>query len=333
MRKGLLKVHFTIIGILYGVLAIAASIEQTIFIKNGIGILQNPPFFVHLLCGACSIPLVLMLVSRIVRLPETDEESSVILEFLSSLKRNKLKAALFNLAFLAGLFALAYNIVLSSSYRVNIYDSIIHPLTFSAYSIVRAYLYLACYPFVFSATPTITYYLFRTVKKAPIQYRPFHYDEMGGLRKYFVAVDRPVYVVQSFAVLIALMNYLGWGGMLLVPMILTIAAPTIVTLLAIFLFAHFHAVLTSKKREEVQAIRMQQMELYCSARSLATLSSKDCLDLLERIEATERLVESVKKRNRNDLGKYFVNMTVLLATQILKPAGELIAQKFLGGGP
>jgi hypothetical protein len=335
-RRNLALLHFLILATLYGALAAVASFEQTTFIKTGIGILQNPPFFAHLLLGASSVPLVLILASRVLRIPKDDEETSVIGAFLSRVRESRSKVALFGIAFLIGLFALAYTLVLSAYYRtakINIYDSISHPLTFTAYLVVRAYLYLFCYPMVFASAPTITYSLFGELKRAAIPYRPFHYDEMGGLRKYFVAVDRPVYALQSFAVIIALMNYLGWGGMLPVPKILAIAAPVIVTILAIFLFYHFNAVLVSKKQEEIRTIRAQQMELYSSARGLAALKGKECLELLERIEATERLIDSIKRGNSKDLQKYFLNMGILIVTQVAKPFGEMIVQKFFGGGP
>lgn len=310
-RRNIIALHFLILGVLYGLFAVAVSIEHTIFISGGIGILQNPPFFVHLLCCACSVPLISIFAARIIALSKTEEEVAVINFFLSLMRKNKIKNALFGLAFIVGLFALAYTVLLSASYRIKIYDSTAYPLTFSTYLLVRTYAYLFCYPLVFASAPVITYHLFRGLKKTSVPYRPFHYDEMGGLRKYFVAVDRPVYAVQSFAVLIALVNYFGWGGMKLVPVILTIAAPIIVTLLAVFLFVHFRKVLAFKKREEIEIICQQRMELYFTARNLASLDSKVCLELLQRIEAAERLIESIRKDNRNDLKKYFFNIASL----------------------
>jgi hypothetical protein len=334
-RRNIIHLHYLILAILYGIFALSASIEGTVVIRNGIGILQNPPFFVHLLCSALSVPLVFIFAFRIFALSEAKEEESVINSFVSFIRKSKIKNALFGVAFLVGLFALAYTITLSISYKnkVNIYDSLIHPLTFGSYFFIRLYSYLFCYPLVFAAAPTITYHFFKGLRRSPVPYRPFHYDEMGGLRKYFVAVDRPVYAVQSFAVLIALMNYFGWGGMKLVPVILTIAAPIVVTLLAVFLFVHFRKVLAFKKKEEIQAICQQRMDLYASARNLASLDSKACLELLQRIEAAERLIESIRKENRNDLKKYVFNIAVLIIPQLVKPIGDLLAKRFFGGAP
>src|SRR3954453_6590448 len=140
-RKRVIPFHCLVLVILYGIFLLSATIEGTILIRRGIGILQNPPFFVHLLCSALSIPLVSVFASRIFAVPKVKEEQSVTNFFVSSIRISKLKNALFGMAFAVGLFSLAYTIVLSISYRntVNIYDSLAHPLSFGSYFFVRIY--------------------------------------------------------------------------------------------------------------------------------------------------------------------------------------------------
>src|SRR5215203_4320558 len=328
-RKSIVAAHLLVVGVLYVALLVVALDEKAIRISHGIGILQNPPFFVHVLCGLCSIPLILLLAKRVLAIPELRGENVIPL-FLSLLRKNKTKNAIWSMAFILGLFSFSYTVSLSIFYKhhqINIYDSIAYPLTFTTYLIIRAYLYLVCYPFLFAAAPAITFLLFRSLNKSNVTYQPFHCDQMGGLRKYFQAVDRPIYALQSFAVLIALMNYVGWGGRMLVPLLLAIAAPIIVTLLAVFLFAHFRQVLTSKRDKEIQVICQQQMEFYLIVRNTASLDSKERLELLEKIEATERLLDLIKKSRQGGLGKYFVNVAVLIAPPLLKPIGEILVLK------
>lgn len=335
VRRSIVNIHIGLLLALYAILFSMAYIEKAVRIDNGIGIVENPPFFIHLLCGVCSIPIVLILAKRVISIPESHDEDAVP-TFLSLIRKSKAKNAIWSVTFLIGLLSLAYTVSLSAYYKyysINIYDSVAYPLTFAAYFLIRTYLYLVCYPFVFAAAPAITFSLFRALNKSSVSFRPFHHDEMGGLRKYFLAVDRPIYAVQSFAVLIALMNYIGWGGFEIVPLLLAIGAPIIVTLLAIFLVVHFRGVLAYKRQKEIQALCQQQMEFYSATRSMVSLGSKDCLELLEKIEATERILEIMKRSKRGGFGKYLINIGVLITPHLIKPIGEMLATKLLGSAP
>lgn len=328
-RIGPIRLHFLALGLLYCAFFGAAALEGALVIGGGVGVLQNPPFFIHLVSGLGSVPLVLLLIKRIERIPGNAEDEQVIQRFNALVTLSKTKNAAYAVAALVGVVALAYNINLSISYQVDIYDSLRYPLTFVAYQFVRAYLYLFAYPLVFAATPVVVFYLFRAVRKTSIRYRPFHHDDTGGLRKYFEAVDRPVYAVQSLAVMIALMNYIGWGALTFVPSVLAVAAPLVVTLMAALLFIHFKRTAAAKRQDEIEAIRGQQMAFYEMTGNLAALEGKECLELLERIEATERLVAAVKKEGGGGLAKYIVNLSLLAAPYIVGPFGELLARRLM----
>jgi hypothetical protein len=308
---------------------ILAFYEGAIFVRNGIGVVQNPPFFIHLIAGFASIPLVHILFARVLALRREPHGPSSITEFVRRLRGSRASIALYSMASLVGLAVFAYNIVLGFAYEITIYDSPEFPFTFASYQVIRGYLYLFCYPLVFTAPPVVAFYLFRSLRREDIQYQPFHIDGLGGMRKYFEAVDRPIYAVQSVAVLIALMNYIGWGRMEFAPLALAISAPILVTLLGVHLFVHFHRVVASKRRREMQKIRDQQMLLYEAVGSLAELKSRDCLDLLDKLEATERLATLVSKTSRRGLQKYFFNLMVLAAPYVLRPLGQALVERFM----
>jgi Gluconate 2-dehydrogenase subunit 3 len=122
-----------------------AGVNGTLWIGGGIGVLQNPPFFGHLLITAVSIPLVIVLIVRIRR--SLAETPSVDTTFVGLIERSRAARVVYGWAVLVGLFSLAGSIVMASGYRVDIYDAATrHPATFVAYSLIRVYQYVVCYP-------------------------------------------------------------------------------------------------------------------------------------------------------------------------------------------
>lgn len=329
-QQGILKIHFILLVILYLAVFGAGFAEQTLVIPQGIGILENPPFLAHLISGALSVCLPFAIATRVAALSDTPEDKNVIETFISMVQESRIKLALFNVGILIGLFSLAYTVAMSAAPRIDIYDAVTHPFTFSLYLVLRCYLYLFCYPLLFGGSIVLVYYLFRALRSDTTPYLPFHHDETGGLRKYFLAVDRPVYVIQSLTVLIALMNYIGWGGMFRVPLILTVTAPLLVTAFALLLLWDFNRLLSYKKKQEIRAIRLQEMELYPAAKQLASLDPREALDILERIEAMERLIETIKKGRQGGWQKYVINIGVVAVTQLSKPVGTILASRLLG---
>lgn len=332
-RRGILSIHFLILALLYVVFFLAAAIERTFLIRGGIGVLENPPFLSHLVGGAVSVCLPYVIANRTAGLATTHEDREVITLFTGMISRSKTKLALFYSGSMIGLFALAYTVSMSLQPKVNIYDAVTHPLSFSSYFLIRCYEYLVCYPFMLAGGFVLVHYLFRALRSTNIPFRPFHFDESGGFRKYYLAVDRPVYVIQSLTVLVAVMNYIGWGGLLRVPMILAIAAPSVVTAFALLLLYSFNRVVELKKREEIRQIRQQEMTLYPAAKDLASLGAKESLEFVERLEAMERLVAMVKKGKQGGWQKYLLNGGLVIVTQLAKPVGEMLTAKLLGGAP
>ena len=68
------------------------------------------------------------------------------------------------------------------------------------------------------------------------------------------------------------------------------------TVFALMLWYEFNRVVAEKRDEAVREIRNQQMQLYPAAKALAALAPRECLDLLERIDAMERLIDVIRKR-------------------------------------
>ena len=324
-RGRLIVIHFAILGSLYGVVFIAAVREHVIYLPTGEGIFQNPPFLAHLICGACSIWLPLAVAERIANITDSALDDAILVEFVRLLQISKTKAALFSVGFLIGLASLADTVAMSAAPTIDIYDSVHHPLTFLSYLFVRTYLYLVCYPFMICSTIVTVYYLFRALRSSTAAYQPFHDDEMGGFQKYFQAVDRPVYLLQCLTVLVGAMNYLGWGGMLKVPLIFSIAAPVIVSGLAFILLFEFQNLLKFKRNQEIRAIRRQQTDLYLEAKRLASGSPAEGLELLKRIEVLDALVEAIRRGRPGGWGKYLLNIAAFIASQIAKPLASLIA--------
>ncbi len=61
----LIGVHFALLEVLYGVFLFTSHVESTLWISAGIGVLQNTPFFSHLVAVAASIPLIVAFTNRI----------------------------------------------------------------------------------------------------------------------------------------------------------------------------------------------------------------------------------------------------------------------------
>ncbi len=324
------KLHLTTLAVLYGLLAAGAALEGTLFIRGGIGIVQNPPFLAHLFCGALAIYLPSLIARRIDRALESREDDRLVTQFRARIERSKLKHALFQVALLVGLISLAYTVTLSAQPTIDIYDSVQHRRTFLLYLLIRTYLYLFAYPAMVSWSLLLVYALFRSLRSDVVPYLPFHHDDVGGLRRFFVAVDRPVYAIQSAAVLVAVANIAGWGGMLRAPLVLSIAAPMLATVFALMLWYEFNRVVAEKRDEAVREIRNQQMQLYPAAKALAALAPRECLDLLERIDAMERLIDVIRKRRPGGWQKYVANIAVVAVTQLAKPVGALLAARLFG---
>ena len=72
------KLHLTTLAVLYGLLAAGAALEGTLFIRGGIGIVQNPPFLAHLFCGALAIYLPSLIARRIDRALESREDDQLV---------------------------------------------------------------------------------------------------------------------------------------------------------------------------------------------------------------------------------------------------------------
>lgn len=326
-RTGFLNVHFIIVGGLYSIVLLAAAIEGTLLISGGIGILQNPPFLAHLIGGVLSAFLPYIISKRIINIAVSPEDEKIVLVFMANLRAGKAKQVFFNLAFLVGVVSLAYTVSMSLTPHIKIFDAITYPITFTAYFLLRVYLYLVCYPLMIAGSITLVYYLFGALRTDVAEYSPFHYDEAGGLRKYFLAVDRPVYTIQSLAVLVALMNYLGWRGLQKVPVMLALAVPVIATLFAFFLLYRFYSMLSFKRRREIQAIRTQEMLLYPGPKTFASLPPRECLELLERIAALERLIETIKKARPRGWQKYLFNLVLATVTKFAAPLGASLVAR------
>lgn len=328
-KYGLIRTHFAILLLLYSLVFLSAAAERTFYIPQGIGILQNPPFLAQLIASSFSIYIPYIMTKRIASAFSTSADKVLLPRFVGALRRSKAKTALFNVAVLFGLAALAYTVVLSASYKENIYDAVRHKVTFSSYFLLRCYQYGFCYPAMVVGCVVLVHYLFAFLRTETVPYQPFHYDETGGLQKYFEAVDRPVYIVQSLAVLIAVMNYWGWGGMKFVPLLQSIAVPVLVTALAFLLIYRFNRLLGYKKDQEIRTIRLQEMELYLTAKELARLSPQEHSELLDRIEGMERLVAIIKARRQRGWQKYIINLGIVVITQLTKPVAAGIAAQFL----
>lgn len=317
-RRSLTRLHFVAMTVLYTLFLAVAAVDGTLWIHGGIGVTQNEPFLAHLLAGALSIPLALMFIDRLCGLGGTTEEEELAEDVVSAIQSSRLRQLLFALFFSLGLFALSYTFVMSFSTTVDIYDSGIHPWTLASYVPIRLYLYLFAYPLVFSVALTSSFFLYHGLSNHPIPYVPFHPDGTGGLRRYLLVVDRPVYGVQSIAVVIALMNYLGWGGMKPVPAVLSLLVAGILTAFAVVVFIHFYRVVARKKRTEVERIHAYRVSIYEQIRDLAADDRGRITELVEELDSTERLLAILSRNRLRGVGKYVLNAGVLVAPKALE---------------
>src|SRR5690606_4472302 len=69
----LVRIHVVVTVVLYGVFILLASANDMMWNRSGIGVLENPPFFAHLLATAFSIPIVVIIVRRIALVLGADE--------------------------------------------------------------------------------------------------------------------------------------------------------------------------------------------------------------------------------------------------------------------
>jgi hypothetical protein len=333
IRPSVLTLHAVILTVLYLLFFIAAAIEGTFLIPNGIGVFENPPFFGHVSGGVASVCLPYAMAKRVGAVGTTEADRKVLRSFANRVQNSKLKLATFHSAFLVGLFALAYTVSMSLQPGVDIYDAVSHPLTFSSYLLVRCYLYLIAYPFMLAGSFILIYYLFLTLQSSNITYRPFHFDGRGGFGKYYLAVDRPVYAIQSLTVLVAVMNFIGWGGIARAPILLSIGAPIVVTAFALLLLIAFNRIVVNKRREVIRELRQQQMNLYPAVKDLSSVGAKEALEFVERIEAMERLVAMIKKKRQGGWEKYFINLCVIVLTRVAEPIGALLSARILESMP
>lgn len=314
----ILAIHFTILASFYSLFFFVALLEGTLIIAEGIGVLQNEPFFIHFVAAMLSVPIISIMAKRVSNLSSQAEAAPIISALLDALEDSKFGRFLYWSAALVGLLALAYTIVMSVSDEIDIYDSVRHLFSFATYFLIRIYLYFFCYPFIVVSPVLVVIYLFKSLHASSIPYRPFHPDGLGGLRPFLVAVDRPIYAVQTIAVLIAIMNYLGWGGLEFVPSILAIAAPLLVTILAVLLFSLFYKTLADKKQREVHKLQYQQSALYEKLNSPSQTIEEDMSSLVGEIEAMARLMDLIRRRKGKYWIKYALNLTPVLLPQIPK---------------
>lgn len=325
--------HLLVVSVLYALFSGAAWLEEAAFIRGGIGFIQNPPFFAHLVAGSLSIPLVLLICRRVARLGVEPDGRAVLRRARRELRTSRLKRTALCTTSLAGLFCLANNLVLSFGYEVKIYDSPSFPATFIIYSLIRAYYYLWAYPLLFSVVPVLTLTVFKALRRSAVRYEPFHWDGMGGLKRYFSAVDSPIYALQSVTVLIALMNYWGWGGMYPVPSALAVGAPIVIALLALALFLAFRLATKAKRLSEIQSLRQHQSSLFVLVRDSSDLKGSDYSALVEKIEVLDRIIDRIQlgSSERKSMVKYGLNVVVALSPYVLKPLGDRIANWLWGG--
>lgn len=312
-RLNVIYFHFITISSLYLVFFISTYFGKVFYIPNGIGVIQNPPFFAHLIAGTVSIPIIWYLIKNLSVLKKNDD-FLIVERLLELLETSFLKKACFYLLTFIGLVAIAFTIVLSASYfqnEIRIYDSIENPFSFATYLFIRAYLYLFCYPLIISSVALIIYFLFASIQTSDMPYTPFHKDNLGGFGKYLAAVDKPVYVIQTLAVLVALLNYFGWGGLKLVPLILLTTIPILVTCFAFILYGFFYKVLKIKKNKIIEVIRNKQQKLFKKIENPEKGNSGSA-QIVEELEASERLIEMINKNRNTKMIKYILNLATLL---------------------
>lgn len=313
----LIAAHTVVMSVLYGSFIILAVATRMIWNEKGIGVIENPPFFAHLLATSASIPILVIVVRRLVSDSSTMDGLALQDKFIAVLGRSKLAWFLYGISVLVGGIALAASIVMANTFTIDVYDATNHVPTFVSYSAIRGYQYLICYPLLVAGPVTLAILYFLALRKTEFRYKPFDPDETGGLRRHLQVFDRPLYAVQTLTVLIALANYLGWGTMQIVPLILAIGAPTIVTGLAFALYFSFSRLEQSFRDRELSKIGEYQNFIYRQLLTDESERSKSARELIDELEANERLVALIRKRGSYGWVKYVVNYGVVLIPQVL----------------
>jgi len=324
LRPGrILTLHLAVMVVLYGTFMIAAVRGDQLWIGNGIGVFENPPFFAHLLATATSVPFLLYLVRRLMRvLQEAPDRAKN--EFWNTIERTRLVRVVWTLVAFLGLIALAGSVVMASRFQVDIYDSIYNLPTFIIYSIIRVYQYLICYPSIFAAGLVLPWLSFLALRRASIGYLPFAIDGIGGLKKYLKVFDGPIFAVQTVAVAIALANYVGWGGFKPVSTMIAIAAPVVVTALAAALYLSFAALVRTQRETELQRIVDRQNALYSAMMNADNEAIGKPNDIAEELEASVRVYELVRSTRNFGWVKYLANLSVAVLPNVL--TAEVVSQ-------
>ncbi|HKO19176.1 MAG TPA: hypothetical protein VJU82_09855 [Acidobacteriaceae bacterium] len=243
--------------------------------------------------------------------------------------------ALYSSAVIVGLFSLAASIVMAATVRQDIYDALwAHPATFTAYTLVRVYQYLLCYPTILVVPVGLAALFFRSLAVGDVRFNPFAADQLGGLRDDLRAVDRPIYLIQLLATIIVITNYVGWGGLSVVPAALGLGAVAAVTAIGVLLHASFSSMVRKLRAREVQKIRDQQALLYEQIRSSGEPGTSNTRGLVDEIEAGDRLVQMICRRKSRGWPKYLVNLLIAVVPSLFKLAtgdsltinGELAAK-------
>lgn len=317
----LLRFHLIVTSALYSVFLMLAATNGTLWSSDGIGVLQNPPFFGHLAITALSIPLVLVLIKRVGGCLSQASKPRLRPTFFRLLAKSRALYFLYGSFVLGGLMSLAASIVMASTIDVDIYDSAgLHPSTFVGYSLIRIYQYIFCYPLLLATPLIIMIVFFRALQNGEVRYEPFAVDEMGGLKQYLRAIDRPIYAIQLISTIIAITNYIGWGELGLVPAILVFAVVIVVTLIGGVLHLSFIILSDRLRSSEIGRIRKQQDYLYEQILLMDQRGSEHTKIFVEEIEAGDRLVQIIRRRKNYGWAKYALNLAVAASTPLLKLA-------------
>ncbi|WP_414832728.1 hypothetical protein [Afifella sp. YEN Y35] len=316
--KRLVDAHLAIVVTLYAIFLAIAFAEGMIWNDTGIGILENPPFFAHFLVTTASVPLVAAIARRAtLSFDEIIDQPNAQEIFLSVLGESRFAWFIYGVTVLVGIIALAASIVMAASFVVDVYDSTSNFPTFLAYTLVRFYQYLICYPLLVATPAVLAILYFVALRRTNVRYEPFDPDYSGGLKKYLRVFDRPFFIIQSLTVLIAVANYLGWGQFGIVPTVLAVGAPTVATSLAVTLYLSFHRLARALRDRELLRIGVYQNDLYRHLLVPPDERSRPAKELIDEIEANERLAVLIRERRNWGWVKYALNYLVAIAPHIL----------------
>lgn len=311
-----LSIHLVLVALLYGSFLVAAIRGNQLWIANGIGVFENPPFFAHLVATVLAVPFLLLLVRRLIRALQQSPAHAQS-EFWSTLENTQLVRAVSFLACFLGLVSLAGSLVMASRFQVNIYDSVENVPTFSIYSIIRIYQYLVCYPSIVAAGLVLPWLTFLALRRSSIGYLPFAVDGIGDLKKYLKIFDGPVFAVQTLAVVIALANYVGWGGFKPVSTLVAVGVPLVVTGLAAVLYFSFVTLVRTQREVELQKIVSRQNHLYAAMLNRAGDPDVEPKEIAEELEASVRLYELVRSTRNYGWIKYLTNLSIAILPNVL----------------